>query len=227
VRFKDITVVAVKVTVFRNVTFCLNLKTHLLNVHTQWWFTYNKCIMCTNATVNVLAGLMQYSILIQCIPHCFHHSILLRGRTFESRCILGKDMELFEQFLYLLWAGSGWICLFISSREGERTVQEFLLHGTGLKEYVTEQQSQAKYGKVQWILMEQIQQKWALCLVHVLVKKKNIYCLVDKNVSKSLHYPLPFQLANANLLKFQAKQLYDKWVSTSLLHNIHYVVSIS
>jgi hypothetical protein len=42
-------------------------------------------------------------------------------------------MELSEQFLYLLSAGSGWRCLFISSRQGERSVQEFLLHGTGLK----------------------------------------------------------------------------------------------
>jgi len=35
VRFKDITVVAVKVIVFWDVTLCVNLKTHLLNVDTQ------------------------------------------------------------------------------------------------------------------------------------------------------------------------------------------------
>jgi hypothetical protein len=45
---------------------------------------------------------------------------------------------------------------------------------------------------------------------------------------KIITLPLPFQLVNANLLKFQAKQqLYVKCVSTFFLHNTHYVVSIS
>jgi hypothetical protein len=47
--------------------------------------------------------------------------------------------------------------VYISSREGERDVQEFLLHDTGLKGNVSEQQSQARYGKVKCILIEQIQ----------------------------------------------------------------------
>jgi len=101
-----------------------------------------------NATVNALASFdaMFHSDTMH--PILFSPQYSAARKNFESRCTLGKDMELFEQFLYLPGAGSGWRCLFISSREGERAVQEFLLHGTELKAYVSEQQSQAKYGKV-------------------------------------------------------------------------------
>jgi len=74
--------------------------THSDDSHTTMHHVYN-------ATVNAFAGfdVIFHSDTTQAILFSLQYSVA--RKNFGSRCTLGKDMELFEQFLYLLRAASG------------------------------------------------------------------------------------------------------------------------
>jgi hypothetical protein len=55
-----------------------------------------------NATVNALTGFDAIFHSDTMHPILFSLQDSVAKKNFESRCTLGKDMELFEQFLYLL-----------------------------------------------------------------------------------------------------------------------------
>jgi hypothetical protein len=81
----------------------MNLNTHLLNVHTQLCFTHNKCTMYTMPTLfNSLAGFDTIFHSDTIHPILFSLKYSVGRKNCESRNTLGKEMELYEQFLYQL-----------------------------------------------------------------------------------------------------------------------------